>query len=78
MIELATRGLPVVGVATNQFDRFSRQVLRQRNAGDLRLAVIAHPLGGIPAREAQARVTTEVLDAVVQALTSGDDRGAET
>ncbi len=52
MIELATRGLAVVGLATDQFDRFSRQVLQQRNAGDLPLAVIAHPLGGIPAREA--------------------------
>lgn len=78
MIELATRGLPVVGVATDQFDRFSHQVLRQRNAGDLRLAVIAHPLGGIPAREAQDRVTGEVLDAVVQALTGADEPGAET
>lgn len=78
MIELATRGLPVVGVATDQFDRFSRQVLRQRNAGDLRLAVIVHPLGGIPAREAQDRVTAAVLDAVVLGLTVADDRGAET
>ncbi len=78
MIELAARGLPVVGVATDQFDRFARQVLRQRNAGDLRVAVITHPLGGIPAREAQDRVTGEVLDAVVHALTGADARGAET
>ena len=72
MIELATRGLPVVGVATDQFDRFSRQVLQQRNAGGLRLAVIAHPLGGIPAAEARARVTEDVLAAVVGGLTEAD------
>ena len=77
MIELATRGLPVVGVATDQFDRFSRQVLQQRNAGELRLAVIAHPLGGIPTREAQDRITAEVVDRVVQALTEPDERDAE-
>ena len=72
MIELATRGLPVVGVTTDQFDRFARQVLQQRNAGALRLAVIAHPLGGIPAAEARARVTEDVLAAVVGGLTAAD------
>ena len=78
MIELATRGLPVVGLATDQFDRFSRQVLQQRNAADLRVAVIAHPLGGIPASEARARVTAEVFDAVVSALTEPDRHEAES
>ncbi len=59
----------MVGLATDQFDRFSRRVLRQRNAGDLRMAVVAHPLGGIPPREARERITPEVLDDVVEALT---------
>jgi len=72
LIELATRGLPVVGLATDQFDRFSRQVLQQRNAADLRVAVIAHPLGGIPPREARERITQQVFDAVVSALTEAD------
>jgi len=62
----------VVGLATDQFDRFSRQVLQQRNAADLRVAVIAHPLGGIPAREARDRITQQVFDAVVSALTEAD------
>ena len=77
MIELATRGLPVVGLATDQFDRFSRQVLQQRNAGDLPVAVIAHPLGGIPSHEAQERITAEVLGAVVKGLTGTDSPHAE-
>jgi hypothetical protein len=72
LIELATRGLPVVGLATDQFDRFSRQVLQQRNAADLRIAVIAHPLGGLPANEARGRITPHVFDAVVAALTQPD------
>jgi hypothetical protein len=72
LIELATRGLPVVGLATDQFDRFSRQVLQQRNAADLRIAVIAHPLGGISASAAQDRITPQVFDAVVGALTESD------
>ena len=72
MIELATRGLPVVGLATDQFERFSRQVLQQRNAADLRVVGIAHPLGGISASEAQNRITPRVLDAVVDALTEAD------
>lgn len=72
MIELATRGLPVVGLATDQFDRFGRQILQQRNAGALRLATIAHPLGGIPAAAARARVTEDVVAAVVRGLTGGE------
>ena len=78
MIELAMRGRPVVGLATSQFDRFSRQVLQQRNAGDLPLVTIAHPLGGIPANEAKGRITLEVLDAVVHALTGTGTHGAGT
>ena len=78
MIELATRGLPVVGLATDQFDRFSRQVLRQRNTGDLPLVVITHPLGGIPSSEAQGRITPAVVEAVVSALTLPDSCLAES
>ena len=77
MIELATRGLPVVGLATDQFDRFSRQVLQQRNAGDLPVAVIAHPLGGIASNEAKGRITPEVVDTVVNALTGANNRDLE-
>ena len=78
MIELATRGLPVVGLATDQFDRFSHQVLRQRNAGELPLAVITHPLGGIPAEVAQQRITGAVVDAIVEALTRPGTPHTET
>ncbi len=78
MIELATRGLPAVGLATDQFDRFSRQVLRQRNAGELPVVVIAHPLGGIPSNQAKDRITVEVFEAVVNALTGADMREAKT
>jgi predicted alpha/beta hydrolase family esterase len=77
MIELGTRGLPVVGLATDQFDRFSRQVLRQRNAGELPVVVIAHPLGGIPSSQAKDRITAEVLGAVVRALTASDKCDSE-
>lgn len=62
----------MVGLATDQFDRFSRQVLQQRNAADLRIAVIAHPLGGITASVAQGRITPQVFDTVVGALTEPD------
>ena len=77
MIELATRGRPVVGLATEQFDRFSRQVLQQRHADDLPVVVIRHPLGGIPAHEARARITPEVVETVVKALTAAHVRRPE-
>lgn len=57
------------GVSSDQFDRFSRQVLEQRHAGDLGLAVVGHPIGGIPASAARERVTPEVLAEVIEALT---------
>jgi hypothetical protein len=59
----------VCGISSDQFDRFSRQVLEQRHAGDLGLAVVAHPIGGIPASVARERVTPEVLEQVIRALT---------
>jgi hypothetical protein len=68
MIELATRGVAVTGLATDRFDRFLRQVLEQRGAGDLRLAVVEHPIGGIRPKDATRRVTPEVLDQDVSAL----------
>jgi hypothetical protein len=74
MIELATRGLAVCGIASERFDRFSRQVLEQRNAGDLGLAVVAHPIGGIPPAVAREHVTAEVLEEVIRALTQENPR----
>ena len=68
MIELATRGLAVCGIASDQFDRFSRQVLQQRHAGDLGLAVVAHPIGGIRPDAARERVTPAVVEAVIRAF----------
>jgi hypothetical protein len=61
----------VCGIATDQFDRFSRQVLEQRHAGDLEIAVIEHPIGGLPASVARERVTPEVVEVVIAALARG-------
>lgn len=60
------------GIASDQFDRFSRQVLEQRHAGELALAVVAHPIGGIPAKLARERVTDRVVGDVIAALTRRD------
>lgn len=70
MAALATRGLPVVGMASTQFEGFSRQVLAIQGAEALGLAVVAHPIGGIPPQEAFDRVTPAALDAVVAGLTT--------
>jgi hypothetical protein len=64
----------VCGISSDSFDRFSRQVLEQRHAGDLGLAVVEHPIGGIPASAARERVTPEVLEQVVEALTGAPRR----
>lgn len=69
MAALADRGLPVVGMASTQFEGFSRQVLAIQGADALALSVVAHPVGGIPPQEAFDRVTPTAVDAVVAGLT---------
>jgi hypothetical protein len=58
----------VVGLVTEAFHDFARELLAQRNAGSLPLAVVAHPVGGIAREQAATRITSEVVDAVVAAL----------
>lgn len=75
MVELSQRGLAVCGMASDQFDSFSRQVLAIKGADDLGLSVVEHPVGGIAAEVAKARVGEDALEAVVVALTG--QRGSE-
>jgi hypothetical protein len=58
----------VVGLVTEAFHGFAQELLAQRNAGSLPLVVVPHPVGGIPRERAAARVTEDVIDAVVGAL----------
>jgi hypothetical protein len=69
MVELSQRGLAVCGMASDQFDAFSRQVLAIKGADELGLAVVEHPVGGIPPQAAKAKVVAATLDQVVLALT---------
>ncbi|MFE5210860.1 hypothetical protein [Streptomyces sp. NPDC056600] len=76
MAALAGRGLPVCGMTSTLFEDLSRQVPAVRGAGALGLAVVAHPVGGIPQREAFERVTPLAVDDVVFALTTEIERYA--
>jgi hypothetical protein len=58
----------VVGLVTDAFVGFARELLGQRNAGSLPLAVLRHPVGGIPRDEAAARITDDVVAAVIAGL----------
>ena len=58
----------MVGVVTDAFRGFAEELLAQRNAGSLPLVVIQHPVGGIAREQAAARITDEVVDAVIAAL----------
>lgn len=69
MVELSQRGLAVCGMASDQFDSFSRQVLSIKGADDLGLSVVEHPVGGIAPELAKAKVVAKTLDQVVVALT---------
>jgi hypothetical protein len=58
----------VVGLVTEAFVGFARELLEQRNAGSLPLAVVEHPVGGITREQAAARITDGVVDSVIAAL----------
>jgi hypothetical protein len=58
----------VVGLVTEEFRGFAQELLEQRNAGSLPLAVVRHPVGGIAREQAAARITDGVVETVVVAL----------
>ena len=58
----------MVGLTTDSFEGFARELLAQRNASSLPLAVVRHPVGGISRAEAEARITDEVVAAVIAGL----------
>lgn len=58
----------MVGLVTDSFEGFARELLGQRNAGSLPLAVVRHPVGGVTPDQAAARITADVVDAVVDGL----------
>ncbi len=53
---------------TEAFRAFAQELLDQRNAGALPLAVVQHPVGGISPEEAASRITDDVVEAVIAAL----------
>ncbi|MFN8545418.1 MAG: hypothetical protein U0807_14585 [Candidatus Binatia bacterium] len=58
---------------TDAFVGFARELLGQRNADALPLAVVQHPVGGIPRAEAEARITDAVVAAVIAGLLASGD-----
>ena len=58
----------MVGLVTEEFRGFAQELLEQRNAGSLPLAVVRHPVGGIAPEQAATRITDEVVEAVITAL----------
>jgi hypothetical protein len=58
----------VVGLVTDQFRGFAQELLDQRNAGALPLVAVQHPVGGIAREQAAARITDEVVAAVITAF----------
>ena len=61
----------MVGLATGAFRGFAEELLAQRNAGSLPLVAVEHPVGGITREQAAARITDEVVEAVIAALQRG-------
>jgi len=65
---LEQHGIPTVVMGTKEFESLATLEARNRGLADLPLALIPHPLGGIPEEEA-ARKADLVIDVVVSAVT---------
>ena len=65
---LEQHGIPTVVMGTKEFETLATLEARNRGLADLPLALIPHPLGGIPPEEA-ARKADLVIDVVVSAVT---------
>lgn len=57
-----------MGLVTESFVGFARDLLAQRNSNSLALAVVRHPVGGISPAQAGERITDEVVAAVIAGL----------
>ncbi len=62
------KGIPTVTVCTDAFVGLAREESRNLGLPDLRLAIVKHPLGGLPEEGVRERAR-EALDQVVQGLT---------
>lgn len=58
---------------TASFEAFARELLAQRNAESLPVAVVRHPVGGIAPTEAAERITDDVVAAVIDGLQKKED-----
>ena len=66
---LEQKGIPSVVMGTDEFEQLARLESKNRGMADLALALVPHPLGGIPEGEAIKKADL-VIDAVVKALTT--------
>lgn len=55
-------------MVTAEFADFARELLAQRNAASLPLVTVQHPVGGIAREQTAARITRDVVAAVVASL----------
>jgi hypothetical protein len=65
---LEQHGIPTVVMGTQEFETLARIEAKNRGIADLPLALIPHPLGGIPEEEV-VRKADLVIDTVVRAVT---------
>jgi len=60
-----------VGLATTPFLGLSHDLLQRQNADGLPLVEVVHPVGGIPADQAESRVTSELIEAISESFAGG-------
>ena len=65
---LEQKGIPSVVMGTVEFEQLAKLEAKNRGMADLPLALVPHPLGGIPEDEAIKKADL-VIDEVVRALT---------
>ena len=69
MIELERAGCPTVVLATDEFHRLANEAARNQGLPGARVAIVAHPIGGVSESVLDARAVG-VADEVIKLLTS--------
>ena len=67
---LEQRGVPTVVMGTFEFEALARLEAKNRGMEALPLALVPHPLGGIPEDEVQKKADL-AIEAVLKALIAG-------
>ena len=69
--------MPTVTIVSDLFLDLAKSIASARGLPELKLAIIPHPLGGLPPEEVRAKAA-KAINAIIGSLTLSGDKPAQT